>query len=454
MKISIRYKLFLSHFFAILLVSGSIGSFFYTAAINNLTESLRSRLKYSAAILSHTFLPGDLDTIRLREEGSEALRQDYIKKLQALVESNPDIAFIYAMSLADGQVRFILDSDTEEPAELGEIYEEYIPELIQGFKTLSVDKAITTDKWGSFMSGYAPIFEGEVDYMVGIDMFAEEVNKKLGDLRRQGLISLLLSVLFASACASFLSRSMLARIQALHTRCLEHSPLKEQVIRQPGDELDGLSNAFDYMLESVQATHEHLERQVKTRTKELEDTNSQLTDEVEERRRMENVLKESATTDYLTRLPNRREFLNQIKEASLSDIDYSVALLDVDNFKAVNNLLGHEGGDEVLRKFARALLHLVAKGDLAARWGGQEFAIYFPNKNLTQARIEAERLIQTIRDMSFGEGNKAIALTVSIGLATSDSMESWEHTIKNADIAVNKAKQNGRDGVATEPSET
>lgn len=280
MKISIRYKLFLSHFLAILLVSGSIGSFFYTAALNNLTESLQARLKYSAAILSHSFDAKALDAIRTAPEEQAEMRDAYLLKVQAMVASNPDVAFIYVMSLSDGQVRFVLDSDTEEPADLGEVYEEYIPELIQGFKVNSVDKSITTDKWGSFMSGYSPVEGGEVDYLVGIDMYAEEVQEKLSDLRQQGLISLILSILFAYVCASFLSRSMLQRIQSLHERCLKHAPLKDEVIRQPGDELDGLSHAFDQMMDSLQANHEHLERQVKSRTQELEEINSRLANKV------------------------------------------------------------------------------------------------------------------------------------------------------------------------------
>lgn len=455
MKISIRYKLFLSHFFAILLVSGSIGSFFYTAAIENLTDSLRSRLQHSAAILANSFDGKNLDLIRTSEAAYLPAKESALAKLYDLVESNPDIAFIYVMSLSDNQVRFVLDSDTEEPAALGEIYEEYIPELIKGFKIASVDTGITTDKWGSFMSGYAPIKGGEVDYLVGIDMRADEVSDKLSQLKRQGLISLILSILFAYTCASFLSRSMLLRIKTLHERCLEHSPIKDKVHRHPGDELDGLSNAFDYLLDSVQATHEHLERQVNSRTKELEASNTKLSSEVDERRRMEKILKESASTDYLTGLSNRREMTNKLKSSSNFNESYSIALVDIDHFKEVNDQLGHDIGDEVLRKFARGLLHAASDKFEIARWGGEEFLIFMPETDIDQAQIEVERIRSTVKNMNFGDSKNLKVLTASFGIAEHKAPHKWETTVKEADIALYKAKENGRDCVMvnTEPSE-
>lgn len=430
-----------------MLVSGSIGSYFYTAAINNLTDSLRTRLKYSAAILSHSFIPNELDRIRNAPENETALYDKYITKLRALVGSNPDIAFIYVMSLSDNQVIFVLDSDTEEPADIGEAYEEYIPELIQGFKANTVDKDITTDKWGSFMSGYAPIEGGATPYLVGIDMYADEVHQKLATLKERGLVSLLLSILFAYTCAHFLSKSMLLRIKTLHDRCLDHAPVRDKVIREVGDELDRLGNAFDYMIESVEATHNDLERRVKSRTEALENTNTRLTEEIDERRRMESILKESAYTDYLTGLLNRSELTNKLKNATSLNRPYSVILIDIDDFKAVNDQYGHDAGDDILRKFARALLHLVNKNDTSARWGGEEFIVFMPDTPLEKATLEAERIRTELENSPFDNAEKPIAITVSIGVAEHLRSNKWEQTIKLADIALYNAKTQGRNRV-------
>ena len=277
MKFSIRYKLFLSHFLAIMFVSGSIGSLFYSAAIDNLTESLRSRLQYSAAILSQTFDVSELDQIRMGQNRQSALSDNYIDKMRRLIQSNTDIEFIYVMYEVDGQVYFILDADTEEPAELGELYESDIPELADGFRAPSADREITTDKWGSFMSGYAPIEGGQVPYLVGIDMRAQEVQEKTqhpastrNDFRSFCRFCLPIRRLLFSlkGCCS----ESTVFITAVST--IRRS--KKSSFHHPGDELKGLDFVVNYMLDSVKKTQDDLEGQVKKRTSELENANRQL----------------------------------------------------------------------------------------------------------------------------------------------------------------------------------
>ena len=163
-------------------VSGSIGSYFYGSAIENLENSLKSRLRNSAALLSKSFDTKELDLIQ--NEQNKSL-PEYEKNLQLIVSyasSNDDIAFIYIMRLRDGQVEFVLDSDQVNPAKPGEIYKQNIPELIEGFTRVSVDSSITTDRWGSFMSGYAPIGDGAAQYLIGLDMKADDVSNKLQDV--------------------------------------------------------------------------------------------------------------------------------------------------------------------------------------------------------------------------------------------------------------------------------
>ncbi len=453
MKISIRYKLFLSHFLAIMLVSGSIGSYFYSNAIDNLIESLQSRLKYSAALLSYSFTPSELENIRteldVESEEYRALKQ----RIEALANTNPDIEFVYVMRLEGNAVSFVLDSDTEEPALPGEVYDEYIPELVAGFEVLSVDSEITSDRWGNFMSGYAPLAGSDADapYLIGIDMRADEVAEKLSDLKQKGFLSLLLSVFLAWLSAYLLSKGMLTRIRHLHERCQAFSPLTGKVRLHGGDELDGLGKAFSYMMDSVQATHEDLERQVRTRTAELEDINERLTDEVDERRRMERILQESARTDYLTGLINRREMTNKLNSTThLNEslaLPFCVVLVDIDGFKAINDELGHDIGDEVLRKFARTLLHLVRDTDETARWGGEEFLIYMPNATLEQASRESERIREALNALTIHVGKRDLKVTASFGVARHRRGDSWETTVKYADQALYRAKAAGRNTV-------
>jgi len=236
---SIRIKFFLSHFIAILLVSGSIGSYFYQSALEDLTNSLKSRLKYSAAILSHSFTPSELDLIHDASVVDSQSFQTLLTKIRDLSNANSDIAFIYVMRMTDNAVEFVIDSDPNDPASPGDVYAEHIPELVNGFTELSVDSAITTDRWGSFMSGYAPIKGGHSPYLIGIDMRADEVKSKLEDLKTKGLLSLLSAILLAYISSHFLSNSMIKRIKALHNQCMQSTPVKNEVSKNnKGDELD------------------------------------------------------------------------------------------------------------------------------------------------------------------------------------------------------------------------
>ncbi|MCU7926110.1 MAG: hypothetical protein KZQ97_06685 [Candidatus Thiodiazotropha sp. (ex Dulcina madagascariensis)] len=84
---------------------------------------------------------------------------------------------------------FVLDSGIQEPAMPGEEYTPYIPALMEGFIRPSVDRAITHDRWGYFLSGYSLLDGGEDEYLVGIDMRADEVQRKFEQIRLAGILS-------------------------------------------------------------------------------------------------------------------------------------------------------------------------------------------------------------------------------------------------------------------------
>jgi len=445
MTFSIRNKLFLSHFVAILLVSGSIGTYFYQNAITDLVESLQSRLKYSAALISHNFDAETLDLIHDESAlGSDAHNQA-VQVAQDLAASNPDIAFVYVMRLTDNAVRFVVDSDTDEPAAPGEAYEEHIPELVKGFTELSVDSEITSDRWGNFMSGYSPIEGGNAPLMVGIDMRADEVKTKLSALRNKGVISLISAIVFAYFSALILSSSMIRRITRLHDRCMQTAPVQKEIGNiTSGDELDKLGKAFDFMLESVQEKHENLEQQIDIRTKELQEINNKLSEEIEERKRMEKVIHKSATTDHLTGLANRRGITAVLDKAVNNRGDYSIVLIDIDHFKGINDKYGHDVGDKVLRRFARFLLHNVSPSSIAGRWGGEEFIVVIPNASAEQAYDEAEKLRIRISEDQLTLDDIPGPLTASFGIAENEERETWNRVIKRADVALYKAKKSGR----------
>lgn len=157
-------------------------------------------------------------------------------------------------------------------------------------------------------------------------------------------------------------------------------------------------------------------------------------------------LVEQTRTDPLTGLPNRRAFAVALAAATEQTRavgqPLSVALLDVDHFKTVNDVHGHDQGDAVLRELSALLRAHMAGAGTIARYGGEEFVLLLPNTDLLQARVQCEYLRQSVAAMTI-----ALPVTVSIGVATLYPQESVEAVIKRADQALYAAKRGGRDQV-------
>ncbi len=468
MHLSTRTKLFLSHFLAVILVSGSIGSYFYSSAIDNLTHSLQSRLMNSAAILSEVFSAKALSGLNSAADMQSQQYQALMERIRRVASTNPDIAFVYVMRKVGDQVVFVLDSDPR-PAALGEVYQQHIPELLQGFSRPSVDNDITTDKWGSFLSGYAPLHDARGDYLVGIDMYANEVEHKMRQLKQAGLISLMVSILLAILFANVLAKNFNVRINRLVRRCGEiaRAQLEPSSANGTGDELDHLGQTIEAMAEHLEHSREEneqarralekhkdeLEKRVQERTGELLEANDQLREEIRERERIEAVLQQTARTDYLTQLPNRRAMIQIMdKEAARferSEHPFSLVLLDIDHFKAINDSYGHDGGDEILVRIAKHMHGWMREKDVLARWGGEEFLILLSDTDVDQATEQAERLRAAIEAQTFSVQQGDTRVTASLGVAGYLSNQGIDSCIKNADIALYRAKSGGRNRVVT-----
>ena len=154
-----------------------------------------------------------------------------------------------------------------------------------------------------------------------------------------------------------------------------------------------------------------------------------------------------AASDGLTGLANRREFTTvlarEVARAARSKEPLSLAVLDVDHFKVVNDTFGHLAGDEVLRVVARAMTTQVREVDLVARYGGEEFAIILPNCSSMDALAVVERVRAAIE----AAGTTA-RVTASAGIATLPGDGADEESLMAAaDQALYRAKGAGRDRV-------
>ena len=163
-----------------------------------------------------------------------------------------------------------------------------------------------------------------------------------------------------------------------------------------------------------------------------------------------------AVTDAVTGLFNRHYMSNHLdtlmRRASRGGKCVSVMMMDLDNFKQINDVYGHGVGDAVLREVGAVIGQNVRGIDLATRYGGEEFVVVMPDTDLGYARGAAERLRQQIADTVISirtDGEpKAIQVTVSIGLAASTpKLNSSELLIEAADSALYEAKRGGRNKV-------
>ena len=195
-----------------------------------------------------------------------------------------------------------------------------------------------------------------------------------------------------------------------------------------GEELNRLGLAFDEM------------------TSELQSRDALLQDALER-------LRAQAVTDELTGLYNRRYLWNameaELTRARRKKMPTAVMLFDIDHFKKLNDLWGHQAGDMVLKCIAKVVRRVVRGTDIVARYGGEEFIVVMPEASEEVALLRARELRARIAEMPLSyEGASLGGITVSIGIGLSaDASQSGDVLVREADAAMYEAKTRGRDQV-------
>lgn len=158
-------------------------------------------------------------------------------------------------------------------------------------------------------------------------------------------------------------------------------------------------------------------------------------------------LEYESTHDALTGLANRRLGLTRLSELIAADRQPTVGLVDVDNFKRVNDTFGHEAGDQALASVARALQDPRGGTDLVVRWGGEEFLLIWPQTELAAAIECAQALRSAVSAQAPSVDSRVLRTTASFGLAQRRDGESVSQLLRRADAALYAAKDAGRDRV-------
>lgn len=197
--------------------------------------------------------------------------------------------------------------------------------------------------------------------------------------------------------------------------------------------------AQEQLLEESHRHNQELEARVQERTLMLEKLNQQLN--------------ELSVTDGLTGLKNRRFFdetlRNELHRAHRTGRPLSLALMDIDHFKSLNDHYGHQAGDQCLKRVGEILRASVRKpSDVAARYGGEEFALVLPETDPDTAETVLERLRRTIEETQVEYEGNNLGFTISLGFTTSsDTAISADELIRQADYALYEAKEDGRNKV-------
>jgi diguanylate cyclase (GGDEF)-like protein len=218
--------------------------------------------------------------------------------------------------------------------------------------------------------------------------------------------------------------------------------------------LTGMTGTDDIVAGLRAGAHDYLKKPFETaeliarvgaavRTKRLQD---QLRKRIAEFDRM-------SRTDALTGLYNRRHLQERFRQADSAalrhDQQLAVIMMDIDHFKRVNDTEGHQGGDDVLREFARRLQGEVREEDVVGRWGGEEFLVILAETDLDGVSASAERIRVAVAGEPFELGDHQIAVTMSAGCAAGPAGDP-DDLVRRADVALYQAKAAGRNRIVAD----
>ncbi|NMA94530.1 MAG: diguanylate cyclase [Clostridiales bacterium] len=273
------------------------------------------------------------------------------------------------------------------------------------------------------------------NWVVVLKVPKEVIDLKIYEQTKQFLLIGFLSIMLISTFTYFYIKEATKDIIKLVTltEAVGQGDLNKRIKIKSKDEIGILANSFNKMMD---------------RLKETMASKVELTEEIRKRIKAEEKLKYLSTVDELTKLYNRRAFNNYLDKL----IDYSkcygeplsIAMIDIDYFKKVNDSYGHDIGDRVLIKLSEVLSKNIRKVDILSRWGGEEFIILMPKITVEEAYKMAERLRGIIESTKFPND---IRITISVGVTELKNTDTFDDIINRVDEAQYKAKNEGRNNV-------
>lgn len=281
----------------------------------------------------------------------------------------------------------------------------------------------------------------------------KELSDPLYQIKRHTIMWILAGILIALTIAYFLARKITSPIKNLMDRTKELDDGHDYIglgaaPKNSPIEIEQLWNSFAKLLTGLQISNKEVKRLNVSLNRDIEKATQEL-------RFMNDNLKEISVKDDLTEIPNRRYFNRRLEKVIFGKKRNSIGimLIDIDNFKTINDTYGHEAGDVALQHVSRFFTDSLRKKDVVARYGGDEFAVYMKNLDDETFYRTAEKLRKLFSKTPMVYNNNIINLTVSIGLYNYDHNDDYApKTLKEilslADKALYESKYNGRNRVS------
>jgi len=288
-------------------------------------------------------------------------------------------------------------------------------------------------------SSYEVVFRGNdlgMPYIVVANLDSSNVQSEVFNFVKQTvLVMLLMSALVTTVLMIALGRWLLEPILFMRNNLMAASkdPEDPKIQASPFNTKDEIGGAIEIAQKLIQQNAENI-RRIKTTA--------------------EDKIHKLAYYDTLTGLPNRTMFLQSLSENTRNAEDgsvkrFAIVAIDLDHFKDINDSMGHNVGDAILRSVGKRLRAAMPESATVSRTGEDEFAIMLAlNSDVNTARDVGDRVLAVIRNEPFRVFNEQFQVRASIGVSTyPDDGTDPDHVLKNADIALNRSKEEGRDRV-------